>query len=296
MGHDAEAATPLADTGASSTGPHFGDGFLNGPPKGRVTIPDAVQQLLLPTDDAKAIWQNDLGGITFRVRPAAVNPCVPLIHLAADTRFIKWLPAQPVSARPIVNLSDEAERLKWARHWAAVPEVLDYVKVSDGGEAGGEVLVTQALAGRPAVDAFWRARPEEAARAVGAALRKLHDALPVAECPFDWSVSARVAAAGLTGTALGDQLLAAAPQPEDLVVCHGDACVPNTLLDNFGYLAGHVDLGRLGVGDRWADIAVGAMSTEWNYGAGYTDAFYAGYGIVPDEAKIAYYRHLWDAA
>jgi len=278
------------------TGPPFGDGFLNGPPRGRVPIPDAVQQLLFPTDDAKAIWQNERGGLTFRVRPAAVNPCVPLIHLAADTRFIKWLPPQPDSALPLVSLADEAERLKWARQWTPVPQVLEYFQVPAGAEAGGEVLVTQALAGRPAVDAFWRARPEESARAVGAALRKLHDALPVAECPFDWSVEARVAAAGLTGITIGEALLAEAPEADDLVVCHGDACVPNTLLDNFGYLAGHVDLGRLGVADRWADIAVGAMSTEWNYGPGFTSVFYAGYGIVPDEAKIAYYRRLWDAA
>jgi len=291
-------------------------GLLNGPPRRRVPIPVAVQAVMRPDDEAKAIWQNELGGITFRVRPTAVNPCVPLIHLAANTRYVKWQPAAPLGSKAnhVISLAAEAERLTWARQWALVPEVLDYHRVggesSDSGlgagklnpdvvvpenhEADGEILVTQALAGRPAMHAFWRARPAEAARAVGAGLRKLHDALPVADCPFDWSVSSRIERAGLAGTPLGDELLAAAPSLTDLVVCHGDACVPNTLLDNFGYLAGHVDFGRLGVADRWADIAVAAWSTEWNYGHGYADALYAGYGIAPDNEKIAYYQRLWD--
>jgi hypothetical protein len=53
------------------------------------------------------------------------------------------------------------------------------------------------------------------------------------------------------------------------VVCHGDACVPNTLLDRTGRWIGHVDLGTLGVGDRWADLAIATLSTEWNYGPGW---------------------------
>jgi len=60
-------------------------------------------------------------------------------------------------------------------------------------------------------------------------------------------------------------------------------------------LAGHVDLGSLGVADRWADLAVAAMSVTWNFGPGYEDMVYRGYGIEPDEQKIAYYRRLWEA-
>ena len=42
----------------------------------------------------------------------------------------------------------------------------------------------------------------------------------------------------------------------DLVVCHGDACNPNFLLADDGNFTGYVDLGGLGVADRWADLAV----------------------------------------
>jgi kanamycin kinase len=80
---------------------------------------------------------------------------------------------------------------------------------------------------------------------------------------------------------------------EDLVVCHGDACAPNTLLDDNGEWRAHVDLGGLGVGDRWADLAVMAWSTEWNYGTGWVMTVYDAYGVEPDEEKIRYYRLLW---
>lgn len=79
-----------------------------------------------------------------------------------------------------------------------------------------------------------------------------------------------------------------------LVVCHGDACAPNTLLDDAGRVAGYVDLGSLGVADRWADLAVGSWSLDWNYGAGYQPTFFRAYGIEPDPRRIAYYRLLWD--
>ena len=52
-----------------------------------------------------------------------------------------------------------------------------------------------------------------------------------------------------------------APPIDRLVVCHGDACVPNTLLDDVGRGIAHVDLAALGTADRWADIAVASMST-----------------------------------
>lgn len=79
------------------------------------------------------------------------------------------------------------------------------------------------------------------------------------------------------------------------MVCHGDACAPNTLVGPGYEVTGHVDFGELGVGDRWADLAVAAWSTEWNFGAGVEAEVYAGYGIEPDARKIDFYRRLWDA-
>ena len=78
-------------------------------------------------------------------------------------------------------------------------------------------------------------------------------------------------------------------------MCHGDACSPNTILDLEGRIAGHVDVGALGVADRWADIAVAAMSTEWNYGPGWEATLLDAYGVAPDPERQAYYRSLWNA-
>jgi kanamycin kinase len=77
------------------------------------------------------------------------------------------------------------------------------------------------------------------------------------------------------------------------VVCHGDACAPNTLLRADGGFLAHVDLGALGVADRWADLAVAAWSTEWNYGVGLAPLLYESYGIDPDVERIDFYRLLW---
>lgn len=85
-------------------------------------------------------------------------------------------------------------------------------------------------------------------------------------------------------------------EPAQRVVCHGDACAPNTLIDHAGRWAGHVDLGGLGIGDRWADLAIATWSTEWNYGPGWEGTLLAAYGIPPDPERTRLYRALWGSA
>ncbi|MEM8905061.1 MAG: phosphotransferase, partial [Actinomycetota bacterium] len=164
-----------------------------------------------------------------------------------------------------------------------------------------------------AVDPRWLADPEPAVRAVGIGLRRLHDALPVEDCPYRWSLAERRgdahrrAALGridparwhedLDGLTRSDALAAIdelTEEPHDLVVCHGDACAPNTLVDEAGAFVAHVDVGRLGVGDRWADLAVATWSTVWNHGPGWEDALLDAYGIETDPDRIRAYRILWE--
>ena len=215
------------------------------------------------------IWVNGIGGLTFRTD---------------DERFIKLGPHNPETSFAL-----EAERLEWAAAFTPVPRVLEV-----GGDATNEWLVTAALAGRSAVAPRWVGEPAAAVRAVGAGLRALHDALPVDRCPFEWSVASRIANATGRGIRVPDELRD--PPPIDrLVVCHGDACCPNTLIGDDGRWTGHVDFGALGAGDRWADIAVAAMSTEWNYGPGWEEPLIEAYGLAPDPERLAYYRDLWNA-
>ncbi|KAM9862699.1 aminoglycoside 3'-phosphotransferase [Leucobacter sp. BZR 635] len=271
-------------------------------PTGPVVVPARVAELA-GGRSVQPVWVNGLGGLTFR--DAGVGSGA---DAQRGPRFIKWVAA----GTPEISLPDEAERLAWARaHGAAVPEVLEH-----GSDGTGSWLVTTAIPGDSAVAPQWIAPPaaaSAAARAIGAGLRVLHETLPVTDCPFRWDVPTRLAQFE-TRTRAGDgpadwhadyrglsvarvrELLGNSPEVLDPVVCHGDACAPNTLLDEAGEFTAHVDLGELGVGDRWADLAVAAWSTEWNYGPGYEHLVYEGYGIDPDPERIAYYRLLWDVS
>jgi kanamycin kinase len=234
-------------------------------PTGPVAVPAVVERLARGRSITPA-WRNELGGLTFRLSEGG------------DAQYVKWI----ATGTPEIDFPAEAERLRWASRWTVVPTVIDH-----GVDVDGAWLLTAAVPGRSAVEPRWVARPAIAAAAIGRGLRVLHDALPVSGCPFDWSIERR-----LTG-ATSD--IGPRPSIDHLVVCHGDACAPNTLLHDDGTFAAHVDLGRLGVADRWADLAVAAWSTEWNYGPGYDGLVYSGYGIAPDAERIAYYRRLWDA-
>jgi len=236
-------------------------------PGASIEVPDRVRELaggaaLTP------VWLNGIGGLTFRTD---------------DARYIKWGPLDLEA-----SMRDEAERMRWARRWIAAPEVIE-----QGENDVEEWLVTVALDAHSAVDPRWRGEPELAVRAVGQALRSLHDALPVEECPWEWSIEARIANAAEREVTVPADLFDA-PPIDRLVVCHGDACMPNTLLDDAGRPAGFVDLAALGTADRWADIAVASMSTLWNFGEGWADTLIDAYGIEPDRDRIAYYRRLWN--
>lgn len=234
-------------------------------------VPDRVRTL---AGDAtlEPVWRNAIGGVTFRATDDG------------GIRYVKWGPRHAET-----SMRAEAERLRWAAPFTPVPDVLD-----EGRDATHEWLVTGGVPGLSAVDPRWVAEPERAVRALGRGLRALHDALPVEGCPFSWSVSDRVANAAVRGIRIPEDLRHA-PPIDGLVVCHGDACAPNTLIGDDGECTAHVDLGALGVADRWADIAVASMSTEWNYGPGWHDALIDAYGVAPDAARLTFYRELWNA-
>lgn len=236
-----------------------------------VVVPEHVR-LLARGADLECVWRNDYGGLTFRATGTA------------EPFYIKWGPRNLE-----FTLSDEAERMRWASGWITVPTVLD-----SGADDTHEWMITAALDGLSAVDPRWVAEPATAVRAVGEGLRAMHEALPVRECPWEWSVPSRIANAERRGIVVPESLRTA-PAVDRLVVSHGDACCPNTLVGDDGRWLAHVDLALLGVADRWADIAVASMSTEWNFGPGWEDALIEAYGVEPDRERLAFYRDLWNA-
>lgn len=236
-------------------------------PKTEIAVPILVQEIAAGRA-VTPVWINEVGGITFRIEDGR----------GSDIEFVKTATPQWSG-----QLAAEAPRLRWAGRYVPVPRIIG---------AGDGWLHTAGMPGRCAVDPWWQARPRLGARAIGTGLRALHDRLPVADCPFDWSVQIRLAElptprqVGLTD-----------PPPIDrLVVCHGDACAPNTLIDDSGSYRGHVDLGDLGVADRWADLAVATMSLSWNYEPGpWEKELLDAYGVAADSTRIDYYRRLWQA-
>jgi kanamycin kinase len=239
---------------------------------------------------ARLAWENEVGGLTYEV---GAGP---------DRCFVKWTPAASG-----IDLDKEAARLAWAAPFIAVPRLL-----SHGRDDAGSWIVTAALPGQNAASTRWKAEPRTAVTAIGEGLRAMHDALPVPACPFSWTAEDRLAEIrGRAGEGRIDpaswdevhqplgisralELLADIPAADQLVVCHGDSCAPNTLLTGDGRWSGHVDLGELGIADRWADLAIATWSTEWNYGPGWDGLLLDAYGVPPDTDRTKYYRLLWD--
>jgi kanamycin kinase len=221
--------------------------------------------------DVRLVWENEIGGRTY-----AVGDC-----------YVKC------SAR---DLAPERLRLEWARAFVRVPRVLD---------AGDGWLMTTAMRRTNAIADRWLGDPERAVVAIGSGLRTLHDALPVDTCPFSWSIEHRLARIDVDkdrwhedhrhlDVSAALRIVHDPPPIDRLVVCHGDACAPNTIVDDNGAFCGHVDLGALGVADRWADLAVATWSCDWNYGPGWQPTLLRAYGVAPDPVRTAYYRLLWD--
>ncbi|MFD6142046.1 phosphotransferase [Promicromonospora sp. NPDC060271] len=236
-----------------------------------VEVPSVVHDLanrLRSGATVVPVWRNEYGGLTVRLETAR----------GGRSSYLKWVPHGAACADPLA----EADRLVWAASFVPVPRVLDVGRDTHGSwlltaavEAGGAVATS-------AIEPRWRDRAARSATAIGVGLRRFHDALPTDTCPFVRTTETRVAPG--------------VPPPVDrLVVCHGDATVPNTLLDRAGRFVAHVDVGDLGVADRWSDLAVTTRSVTRRYGPGFEPLVLAAYGVAPDHERTVYYRALWDA-
>lgn len=150
--------------------------------------------------------------------------------------------------------------------------------------------------------------PERLVRLVAAALRRLHDLDPAA-CPFDHrlerrldTVRQRVEAGlvdeadfdddhrGRSATELYRLLLDRRPAVEDLVVAHGDACLPNLLAEGGASAASSIAGGSAS--------PTGTRTWPWPRGTSRPNsarpgrAFLVEYGGDIDGERLAYFRLL----
>lgn len=208
-------------------------------------------------------------------------------------------------AGPFAELGDEAARLRWlAGQGIDCPHALAFDT-----HAGHDWLLISAVPGRDLVSA----QPIDANRTIeimAGALRNLH-ALDTRSCPFDHSLDRRIAVAqarveagevdeadfdderqGRTAASAFAELQARKPATEDLVVTHGDACMPNLMIAG-GCFSGFIDCGRLGVADRHQDLALACWSIRHNLGEPWIQPFLDRYDFAAvDPQKLSYYRLL----
>lgn len=244
--------------------------------------------------------------------PVTTGESGAAVFRSADaTRYAKC-----VSAADTGGLKAERDRVAWlGGQGVPGPRVLDW----RSGDAGA-CLVTSAVFGVPADHvpaADLRASWEHLADAV----RRLHE-VPVSECPFRRGLDTMVAVARdvVARDAVNPQFLPVEQQhtpatelltrltPQvprrreqevaDMVVCHGDLCLPNIILDPQTLkVSGFIDLGRLGLADRYADLALLLANARETWPdeerARAADLVFAErYGIALDHDRLRFYLHL----
>lgn len=203
------------------------------------------------------------------------------------------------------ELDDEIARLRWLQgQGQPAPAV-----IATAEETGRRWLLMSALPGRDLASSP-ELPPQLLVELLADALRGLH-AIPVTACPFDQRLASRLQAAqarveaglvdaddfdderlGQSAQQVFAELRTTRPDHEDLVVSHGDACLPN-LLAAEGRFSGFIDCGRLGVADRNQDLALAARSLVHNFGdTRWVAPLFRRYGVTADERRLAFYRLL----
>lgn len=162
------------------------------------------------------------------------------------------------------GVDDEADRLAWLGDTGfPCPRLLD---------RGDNWMLTSELPGRDASQPWPTAARPAVLRAMADGLRQLH---ALTDSPF------------------------ASPFPGDPeVVTHGDYCAPNVFIDPETLrFTGILDLGHLGLGDPYVDVALmmNSLSGDLNpqYGGPPAARLFAEtYGADPDDPRVKLYIEL----
>jgi aminoglycoside 3'-phosphotransferase-2 len=220
------------------------------------------------------------------------------IVMGESALFLKAEPAHELAEMP-----HEVLRLDYlAEMGFPAPRIVDHVQGSDS-----SWLLMTAIKGEDLT--HLRERPDVLVEVLADGLKRLH-ALDPAHCPFDHSIDRRLRDAeanvlagrvdesdfethhlGWTARQVYEWVANNRPLESDNVVTHGDACLPNIVALR-GRFSGIVDCSRLGVADRWQDLALACRSLAFNGGEDLVPRFLEAYGAEFDAERYAYYNAL----
>ena len=217
----------------------------------------------------------------------------------------------------IEDFGEESEReyqiMQWLDGKLPVPEVL-----CRGQKDNKNYLLMSKLPGTMSCAEEYMKQPELLAEVLAEGLKMLWK-VDISDCPYSSHLEEKLRMArynveqGLVDVdnvepetfgpngfanpqALLDWLIEHQPE-EELVLSHGDYCLPNVFLKD-GKVCGFLDLGRAGVADKYQDIALCYRSFLHNYdgkygGGSYGDVnpeiLFEKLGIKPDWEKVRYY-------
>lgn len=207
----------------------------------------------------------------------------------------------------------EAVMMKWLKGKLPVPEVL-YHKA----ENGMNYLLMSKMSGVMSCEETILENQELVTELLAEGLKKLWT-VDISHCPMRWDLPVKLAAAednvengevdvdnvepetfGEGGFKDPEELLTWLKEhqpPLEPVLSHGDYCLPNIFVEN-GRVSGYIDLGKIGIADKWQDIALCYRSLKHNYCGDYGSErredfketlLFEKLGIEPDWEKIRYY-------
>jgi kanamycin kinase/aminoglycoside 3'-phosphotransferase-3 len=203
--------------------------------------------------------------------------------------------------------------MMWLDGKLPVPRVLGFEK-----QEGYSFLLMSKIDGVMSCHNFYLERPDELTMLLAEGLKMLWD-VDVACCPFLSHLHVKLTQAqynvqmGLVDVddaqpeTFGErgfknperllQWLMDNKPEEELVLSHGDFCLPNIFLKEHK-VSGFIDLGKMGIADKYQDIALCYRSLKKNLAGAYGGSvreeiddklLFDNLGIAPDYEKIRYY-------
>lgn len=211
---------------------------------------------------------------------------------------------------------NEYEIMCWLDGKLPVPHPIAYEQMNDK-----NYLLMTRISGEMACSEKYMCNPELLTELLADALKALWQ-IDIKNCPCNWNLRRKLELVryridhglidmehvepdtfGKNGFASQEELygwLMEHRPKEELTLSHGDFCLPNIFFEG-QRLAGFIDLGRMGLADKWQDIALCYRSLLHNYDGTYNGKKYEGFepgmlfeklGIEPDWEKIRYYLLL----